>query len=144
MPKNLKSARISIYECNISGNSISKGKWVKGYYGLLPLVQLLGDSPLESAIIKDLESAKSICNGFDFPVLVVSHYLGSGDLSKPLPRPPGSLTIKSVGGLINLKRIVGIPIRRKKIPKTERWEALIDRERRVIKLEGHRLRFDPK
>jgi hypothetical protein len=134
-----KSARTTIYECSINENLILKGKWIKGYYGILPLVQLLGDNPLESAIINDLKDKKITDNDFDYPVLVISYYLGSGNPPKPLLKPQGALTIKSAGGLIRLKRMVSIPVRRKKIPKTEKWQAVIDKEGNVIKIEGNKL-----
>lgn len=140
MTKQLKSARIGIYECHLVGSFISKGKWVKGYYGLLPLVELLGDNPLDSRILKDLKDAKRAAWDFEFPVLIVSYSLGRGDIPKPLPRPPGTLSVKSAGGVVALRRIVGIPIRRKKIPKTETWEALIDTQGQVFEVEGYKLK----
>jgi hypothetical protein len=135
-----KSARVGVYECRLDGSFISKGKWVKGYYGLLPLAELLGANPLHARIIGDLKDAKRRGEDFEFPVLVVSYHLGSGDPPKPLPRPPGKLTVKSAGGLIRLRRMMGIPVRRKKIVKTETWEAVIDAEGRVLEVEDCRLK----
>lgn len=133
MAKQLKSTRIGIYECNLDGNSILKGKWVKGYYGLF------SNDLIDFKILPDLQEAKHAGWDFEFPVLIVSYYLGRGDLPKPLPRPPGKLTVKSAGGIIKLRRMVGIPIRRKKIPRTEVWEAVIDARGQAFKVEGHKL-----
>lgn len=134
MPKQPKTARIGVYECNLHGNSVSKVKWVKGYY------ELYHHELLESMIIPDLRDAKRAGWDFDFPVLVVSYLLGPGDPPKPLPRPQSPLTVKSAGGLTNLRRMVGIPIRRKKIAKTEAWEAVIDDHGQVFEVEGIKLK----
>jgi hypothetical protein len=129
-----KSVRIGIYECRVDGSFISKGKWVKGYYGLY------GDDLLDSMIIPDLKDAKRAGWNFDFPVLVVSYCLGKGDSPKPLPRPPGKLSVKSAGGVVALRRMLGIPVRRKKIPETETWEVVIDSQGQVFEVEGHKLK----
>jgi len=47
-----KSARIGVYQCRLDGSFISKGKWVKGYYGLFL------EDILHSRIIPDLLNAK--------------------------------------------------------------------------------------
>ena len=128
-----KSARIGVYQCRLDGNFISKGKWVTGYYGLFR------EDILHSKVIPDLQDAKRVGWDFDFPVLVVSYSLGKGDPPKPLPRPPGKLTVKSAGGVNRLRRMVGVPVRRKKIPKTETWEAVIDAKGQISKVQGHKL-----
>lgn len=133
MAKQLKSARIGIYECNLDGNFVLKRKWVKGYYGLF------SNDLIDSKILPDLQEAKHAGWDFKFPVLIVSYYLGRGVLSKALPRPPGKLTVKSAGGVIRLRRIVGIPIRRKKIPRTEVWEVVVDAQGQAFKVEGYKL-----
>jgi len=132
--KQLKSARIGVYECRLGGGFVSKGKWVKGYYGLFR------DALLDSMIIPDLKDAKRAGWDFEFPVLIVSYYLGKGDIPKPLPKPPGSLSVKSAGGVIALRRMIGIPVRRKKIPNTETWEVVIDARGQVFKVQEHKLR----
>ena len=129
-----KSTRIGIYECHLEGCLISKGKWVKGYYALFH------DDLLHSTVIPDLKDAKRAGWDFEFPVLVVSYYLGSGDPARPLPKPVGRLSVRSSGGIIALRRMLGIPVRRKRIPHTETWEAVIDAEGRVLEVEGHRLK----
>lgn len=134
MAKQLKSARIGVYECHLDRSFISKGKWITGYYGLYR------DALLDSMIIPDLKDAKGAGWDFEFPLLVVSYYLGRGDSSKPLPRPQGKLTVKSAGGVIKLRRMVGIPIRRKKIPETETWEAVIDSQGQAFEVVGHKLK----
>ena len=128
-----KSARIGVYQCRLDGSFISKGKWIKGYYGLFR------EDILHSRVIPDLVDAKRAGWDFDFPVLVVSYYLGKGDAPKPLPRPSGKLTVQSAGGVNRLRRMVGLPVRRKKIPRTETWEAVIDAQGQVFKVQGRKL-----
>jgi len=133
MVKHPTSARIGVYECSLNGNVISKGKWVKGYYGLF------SHGVIDSNILPDLQEAKRAGWSFQFPVLIVSYNLGKGDLPKPLPKPSAKLTVKSAGGVIRLRRMVGIPIRRKKIPGTEAWEVVINAQGRVFRVEGYKL-----
>lgn len=127
MTRQLKSARIGVYECTLNGNFVSKGKWVKGYYGLFR------DDLLDSMIIPDIKAAKRAGWNFEFPVLIVSYYLSGGDMPKPLAKPLGKLSVKSAGGVTRLRRMIGIPVRRKKIPNTETWEAVIDTQGKVFK-----------
>lgn len=72
-------------------------------------------------------------------MLIVSYNLGRGDTPKPLPKPPAKLTVKSAGGVTKLRRMVGIPTRRKRIPGTETWEVVIDAHGRVFKVEDQQL-----
>jgi len=134
MPKeHHKSVRIGIYQCHLQGSLISKGKWITGYYGLFR------DDILNSKIIPELQDAKRAGRDFKFPVLIVSYYLDKGDPPKPLPKPSGKLTVKSVGGLNRLRRMIGVPVRRKKIPHTEIWQAVVDRDGQAFKVQGHKL-----
>jgi len=134
MARHLKSARIGVYECHLDGRFVLKGKWLKGYYGLFRY------DLLDSMIIPDIKDAKRAGWDFEFPVLITSYSLGRGDLPKPLPKPQGKLTVKSAGGLTKLRRMVGIPIRRKKVPRTEAWKVVIDIRGQAFKVEGHKLR----
>mgnify|MGYP001564993607 CR=1 FL=1 len=127
----LKSVRMGIYECTINGASVSKGKYIASYY------ELFRPDLVGSIILPDLKNKKRAGLDFGFPVLVVSYYLGPGDPPKPYtgPVPQGSLSIKAAGSLTNLRKILGIPTRRKKIQKTECWEAVIDERGRVFEVE---------
>ena len=113
--------RIAVYECHVSGQAIWKGKWISGYYGLFDLDRL------KTEIIPHLKRRKEAGLRFDYPLLVVSYSLGQGDPPKPLPMSvaPKKLNIKAAGGLIAVRRMMGIPIRRKKRANSECWEALI-------------------
>lgn len=128
-----KSARIGIYECLLDGSLVIKGKRVKDHYGLFY------EDILYSKVIPDLQYAKSAGRDFEFPVLVVSYYLGGGDPPKPLPKPSGTLTVKSAGGLNQLRRMMGVPVRRKKIPATETWQVVVDDRGQVFKVQGNRI-----
>jgi hypothetical protein len=132
----LKSARIGVYECHLDGSFVLKGRWIKGYYGLFR------DALLDSMIIPDLKEAKRAGQNFEFPVLVVSYSLGKGASPKPfpIPVPKNKLTVKSAGGLNKLRRMVGVPVRRKKIPATEIQEAVIDAQGQIFKVEGSNLK----
>ena len=136
MAKQLKTARIGVYTCHLYGSLISKGKWVKGYYGLYR------DDLLNSMIIPDLRDAKRAGWDFEFPVLVVSYRLRLREANppKPLPRPPGKLSAGGNVKLASLRRMLGFP--REKVPESETWEVVIDAQGQVLKVEGHRLK-DP-
>ena len=104
-----------------------------GYYGLFH------EDVLNSLIIPDLNEAKAAGWPFEFPVLIVSYDLGKGDTPEPLPKPPGRLTLKSAGGVVRGRRMMGIPVRRNKIPVTEEWLRVIDAEGRSYRVEECRL-----
>jgi len=134
MTRQLKSARIGIYECKLSRSFVSKGRWIKGYYGLFRR------DLIDSMIMPDLKDAKRASWDFEFPVLVVSYYLGSGDLPKPLKRSPKLKEGETAMGVVTLRRMLDIPARRKKIPKTETWEAVISFQGQVFEVQGHKLK----
>lgn len=133
MVKNQSIHRIGIYECEIRDDGVvRKGRSTEIYsYGLY------SREFIKSTILPKLREAKNAGYDFDFPVLVTSWILGKGDPPKPLPRPEGPLFVSKVGGLRKLKRMVGIPTQRKKMARSEKWEAVIDAEGQVFELENN-------
>lgn len=122
MPGQPPDTRVGVYECEVAGKGITKGKWVCGYYGLF------SPDRLRNEIIPDLKQKKESGWPFSYPLLVVSYSLGRGDPPKPLPLPVSAkkLSVTAAGGLIRMRRMVGIPIRRKKVQTSECQEALVD------------------
>ena len=135
MPKPLKNSRIGVYKCTIVNGLVSKGDPIRYDY-----IGVFTWDGLVSRIIPDLIRQNRL-KGSEYPILITSWRLQEGDPSKPLPMPvpPQKLTVKSAGGVRNLKRIVGLPVRRKKNPRTETWEAVVDDTGRAIKVIGQKL-----
>lgn len=136
MSRPLKNSRIGVYKCSIVNGFVSKvkGGRIRGdYIGVFTWDDLI------SRIIPDLRQNR--LKGSEYPVLVTSWRLQKGDPSKPLPItvPRNRLTVKAAGGLRNFKRMVGMPVRRKKDPRTETWEAVVYDTGRAIKVVGQRL-----
>ncbi len=134
MPKPLKNSRIGVYKCTMVNGFVSRGEYIRGNY-----IGVFTWDDLVSRIIPDLRQNR--LKGSEYPVLITSWRLQEGNLSKPLPMtvPRNRLTVKAAGGLRNLKRMVGMPVRRKKDPRTETWEAVVDGTGRAIKVVGQRL-----
>jgi len=134
MPRLLKNSRIGVYECSIANGCVTKGRYICGYY-----IGMFTWDHFISEIIPDLRQYR--LTGSEYPILITSWRLQEGDPSKPIPMPvlPQKLTIKSAGGLRNSKKMLGLPVRRKKNPSTETWEAVVDHTGRVIKVVGQRL-----
>lgn len=135
MPRPLRDSRIGVYECNIVDRSIIKGSYICGdYIGVFTWDYLI------SAVIPDLRQKKTARWPFQYPVLIASWRLQQGDPAKPLPIPVshGKLNISRVG-LAKAKRMVGLPVRRKKNPRTETWEAVVDESGCAIRVVGRRL-----
>ena len=136
MPKPLKDSRIGIYKCSIVNGFVSK---VKGGYVRGDYIGVFTWDDLVSRIIPDLRQNR--LKGSEYPILITSWRLQEGDPSKPLPMPVPSqkLTVKSAGGVRGLKRILGLPVRRKKNPRTETWEAVVYDTGQAIKVIGKKL-----
>jgi hypothetical protein len=131
MPKSLLDHRIGVYECQKdSSGAVTKGKPVNSYYAYYRREQL------DRLVIPDLERLR---DKFSFPVLVTSWRLEEGVPSELISRPTGKLSITSAGGLRNAKKALGIPIRRRKASKTEKWEVLIDERGNIFDLDGFRI-----
>ncbi len=134
MPKPLKDSRIGVYKCTIVNGLVSKGEYIRGYYiGVFKWDQLI------SNIIPDLKQYRLEVS--QYPVLITLYRLQHGDHPKPLSIivPSQKLTVKSAGGVRNAKRMLGMPVSRKKDPRTETWEAVVYDTGRVIKVVGQRL-----
>ncbi len=134
MPKPRKNSRIGVYKCTIVNGFVSKGEYIRGdYIGVFTWDDLI------SRIIPDLRQYRLEIS--QYPVLITSWRLQQGDPSKPMPMPAPhqKLNGKSAGGLRNLKRMLGLPIRRKKNPGTETWEAVVYDTGQAIKVIGNKL-----
>ncbi len=132
MPRPLKDSRIGIYECTITNGLVSKDKPIRyDYKGVFTWDDLI------SNIIPDLRQNRRLQIS-QYPVLITSWRLQKGDLSKP---KPGAQTTKTNGSLTvyALRRQVGIPLKRKKDPRSETWEAVVYETGRAVKIRGHKL-----
>lgn len=136
MPKPLKDSRIGVYKCTIANGFVSK---VKGGYIRGDYIGVFTWDDLISRIIPDLRQYRLEIS--QYPVLITSWRLQQGAPSKPMPMPAPhqKLNGKSAGGLRNLKRMLGMPVRCKKDPRTETWEAVVDSTGRAVKVVGQRL-----
>lgn len=113
---------------------VSKGEYIRGdYIGIFTWDDLI------SRIIPDLRQYRLEIS--QYPVLIASWRLQQGDPPKPMPMPvlQQKLTVKSAGGVREAKRIIGMPIRRKKDPHTEIWVAVVDSTGRAFKVVGQRI-----
>ena len=118
MPGSLRNSRLGFYTCSIADGVVTKGKHLRGDY-----VGVFNWNDLVSKIIPDLIEYRRIDTS-DYPVLLVSWQLRGTDLSKgPLGISRGSFTQP----------------RRKKIPGTERWEAVIDHLGQAMRVERERV-----
>jgi len=136
MPKTLKGSRIGIYKCTIANGFVSKDKpgYLRGEY-----IGVFTWDDLVSRIIPDLRKYR--LKASDYPVLITSWRLRAGALPKSLPMnvAPQKFTVKAMGGLRNLKKMLGMPVRRKKDPLSETWEAVVDSSDRAFKVVGQRI-----
>lgn len=134
MSKPLKDSRIGVYQCTIVNGLVSKGEYIRGYYiGVFTWDQLI------SNIIPDLKQYR--LKGFEYPILITSWMLQEGAPTEPLPRlvPSRKLTLKSAGGVRAMKKILGLPVSRKKNPRTETWEAVVYDTSHAVKVIGKKL-----
>jgi hypothetical protein len=135
MPKKLRNSRYGVYECDITEGLITKGRYITGdYIGVFTWDDLITE------IIPDIREAKQAGWVFEYPVLVASWRLQTSGPPNPLSTPvgEGKLTI-SRAGLQNVKRMLGLPLRRHKDPRTETWEAVVDASDRAIKVVGRQV-----
>ena len=121
MPEPLRNSRIGLYECSIDEGKVAKGRYIRGdYVGVFTWADLI------SKIIPDLEQNDRI-RGFTYPILVISWRLRGDDPSK---------------GSLGISRRSNPQPRRRKIPRTERWEAVIDDSGLATRVVGQKL-VDP-
>ena len=132
MPKPLKNSRIGVYKCTVVNGFVSKGEYIRGNY-----IGVFTWDDLISRIIPDLRQYRLEIS--QYPVLITSWRLQQGDPSKSMPDPSQKLTAKSAGGVRNMKKMLGWPIRRKKDPRTESWEAVVYDTGQAIKVIGKKL-----
>jgi hypothetical protein len=118
MSQPLQNSRIGIYECTVVDSCVSKGRYIRGDY-----IGVFTWESLVSKIVPDIIENNRL-KGSRYPILITSWQLGGGDPSK------GSLGIS--------RRGFPQP-RRKRIPKTEHWEAVIDHSGLATRVEGRRL-----
>ena len=117
-----KEYRIGIYECQVTGKSINKGRHISYYY-----CSQYHDKFLHTNVIPDLQHK----HGFKYPVLVLYWRLGEGDPPASASGKPLAKSVKSVKEVNDWRRALGIPISRKKKPTTEKWRAIIDSDGQV-------------
>jgi hypothetical protein len=133
MPKPPKDSRIGVYKCTIVNGFVSKGDYIRGDY-----IGVFTWDDLVYRIIPDLRQYR--LRGSEYPVLITSWRLREGDPPKPIPipAPHQKLNVKSVG-VRDLKRMFGLPVRRKKDPRSETWEAVVYATGRAVKVVGQKL-----
>jgi len=134
VPKPLKDSRIGVYKRTIANGFVNKGEYIRGDY-----IGVFTWNDLIARIIPDLKQNR--LKPSDYPVLITSWQLKPGNPSKPMPMPAprNKLTVKAAGGKRNLKKMLGMPVGRKKDPRTEIWEAVVDSTDRAFKVVGQRI-----
>jgi hypothetical protein len=134
MPKPLKDSRYGVYKGTITNGFVSRGNYVCGdYIGVFTWDQLIAN------IVPDLRQYRLETS--DYPVLITSWRLKAGDPPKSLPEnvPSQKLNVKAAGGLRDLKEMIGMPLKRKKVASSEIREAVVDSTERAVKVVGQRL-----
>ena len=136
MHKALRDSRIGVYESEIADDgSVWKGNYVCGNY-----IGVFNRDYLLSEIIPDLRQKKQAGWPFNYPLLIATWSLQQGDPPKPLPMPGSSAKLNMRRtGVLNVRRMLGLPIRRKKNPRTEIWQAVVDESGRARRVTAGRI-----
>ena len=137
MPKPLRDSKYGVYKCTVVDGFVSKvkGGYIRGdHIGVFTWDQLIDNIIPDFIQNRRLEISQ-------YPVLITSWRLKQGDPPKPIPMPetPHKLTLKSAGGKRKAKRMLGLPLKRKKAPGSETWQAVVYSDGRAVKVIGQRL-----
>lgn len=132
MSEPLKNSRIGVYSCTVTNGLVTKGKYIRGdYIGVFTWDDLI------SRIIPDLRQYRLEVS--QYPVLITSWQLQVVDRPKPARTPVGQHKLTSTG-LRDLKAMLDMPVR-KKNPRTETWEAVVDSTGRAFKVIDQRITY---
>ena len=122
MADSLRNSRIGIYECSVVEGRVIKGEYIRSDY-----IGVFSWDALVSRILPDLKQNNRL-RGHQLPVLIASWQLLGSDPSK---------------GTLGISRRSFPQTRRRKVPGSERWEAIIDTSWHAIRVEAERLVEEP-
>jgi hypothetical protein len=129
--------RLGVYECEIKNGILMMSTNSPIWYRYVPFPPSAAEE-YKKLIWEELTKFNRAIRPFQYPILVMSWRLGPGQFKDSTidPKDRHGVFASNVGGLRNLKKLAGFPIKRVEVPGIRKREVVIFGDGRVVKVEN--------